>query len=159
MPYCFDFTFNFLYLVNVFERKKKTTRRRKAMERRGKMWQGSWLVPPVGAAGGVCPARGRLWVSLAHEHTGVSQHRAGHLGSGLLPGGWSGCQGVARLLFAAPSTPVFPGELCPTVPANGAAAQPGRSCGNNGRKSPGGPGSPCFSAQEALKGARRCQQS
>lgn len=88
MPYCFDFTFNFLYLVNVFEQKKKkiTTRRRKEMGRRGKMWQESRFVPPVGAAGGVCPAGGGLWVCLAHGQGDRvwSQPRDGDLGSGLL---------------------------------------------------------------------------
>lgn len=53
------------------------------MERRRKMWQGSRFVPPVGAAGAVCPAGGGLWVCLAHGQGDGSVVTARSWGSGL----------------------------------------------------------------------------
>lgn len=104
MPYCFDFTFNFyIWLMSL---RKKTTRRRKEIERRGKMRQESRVVPPVGAACGVCPTRGGLWVCLAGGQGDGSVVTAQSWG----PGPWFASSGdeVGAKVLSGSSLPLPP---------------------------------------------------
>lgn len=78
------------------------------------MWQESRFVPPVGAAGGVCPAGGGLWLCLAHGqgHGGVVTARSWGSGLCFAPSVGEAGAKVFSGSCAAPSVSAFPGEPC-----------------------------------------------
>lgn len=153
MPYCFDFTFNFFYIWLMSLRKKKTT---KGEEK----WKGEGR---CGRNPGLCPC-GRCWWDLSCRERFLGVPGAAQSWDLFFQQGWSGCQGVVRLLFVCVHSLESCARLCPCTQAlrTGQQHRVGSWApreGNNGRRTPRGPGSWCFTAQEALKGTRCCQQS